>query len=272
MIAARRQRSAGSRLHLRLTGVFALLALIPTVTVADLLGADHQHRPRRLVLGPGAQRRGHVAAAPPQAYEEEHRQELARDAPGAGRPARTRERRANFFMADGEVRQLARPAAAADRARADRGLRRRRRRPRSRSAAPRSYEFDFERPSAPRPSPRPRTTGIAIIEDWDNNEFRALMPLVGLRRPIPLRHARGRRRDPVAAGRHAGDRRALRTARRRPDAAAVRVRAALPRLRRDPDPRRDLAGPVVRRAAVAPRRAARQRQPAGRRTATSTCG
>ena len=34
MIAARRNKSAGSRLHLRLTGVFALLALIPTVAVA----------------------------------------------------------------------------------------------------------------------------------------------------------------------------------------------------------------------------------------------
>ena len=34
MVAARRARSAGSRLHLRLTGVFAVLALIPTVLVA----------------------------------------------------------------------------------------------------------------------------------------------------------------------------------------------------------------------------------------------
>ena len=34
MISARRARSAGSRLHLRLTGVFALVALIPTVLVA----------------------------------------------------------------------------------------------------------------------------------------------------------------------------------------------------------------------------------------------
>ena len=38
MIAARRARSAGSRLHLRLTGVFALMALIPTVTVAIFAG------------------------------------------------------------------------------------------------------------------------------------------------------------------------------------------------------------------------------------------
>ena len=34
MVAARRAKSAGSRLHLRLTGVFALAALIPTVMVA----------------------------------------------------------------------------------------------------------------------------------------------------------------------------------------------------------------------------------------------
>ncbi|MFT7509069.1 MAG: two-component system nitrogen regulation sensor histidine kinase NtrY, partial [Sulfitobacter sp.] len=34
MIAARRARSAGSRLHLRLTGVFAVVALVPTVLVA----------------------------------------------------------------------------------------------------------------------------------------------------------------------------------------------------------------------------------------------
>ncbi len=34
MIAARRQQSAGSRLHMRLTVVFALLALFPTVLVA----------------------------------------------------------------------------------------------------------------------------------------------------------------------------------------------------------------------------------------------
>ena len=38
LIAARRAKSAGSRLHLRLTGVFALMALIPTVTVAVFAG------------------------------------------------------------------------------------------------------------------------------------------------------------------------------------------------------------------------------------------
>ncbi len=34
MVVARRSKTEGSRLHMRLTGVFALLALIPTVLVA----------------------------------------------------------------------------------------------------------------------------------------------------------------------------------------------------------------------------------------------
>ena len=38
LIAARRAKSAGSRLHLRLTGAFALMALIPAVTVAIFAG------------------------------------------------------------------------------------------------------------------------------------------------------------------------------------------------------------------------------------------
>ncbi|MBD3804618.1 MAG: PAS domain-containing sensor histidine kinase, partial [Thioclava sp.] len=38
MVAARRARSAGSRLTLRLTGVFAGIALVPTVLVAVFAG------------------------------------------------------------------------------------------------------------------------------------------------------------------------------------------------------------------------------------------
>ena len=38
MIAARRARSAGSRLHMRLSGVFAGMALVPTVLVAVFAG------------------------------------------------------------------------------------------------------------------------------------------------------------------------------------------------------------------------------------------
>jgi uncharacterized membrane protein HdeD (DUF308 family) len=53
MVVARRSKSEGSRLHMRLTGVFALLALIPTVLVAVFAGAHHQCRSRRLVFRPG---------------------------------------------------------------------------------------------------------------------------------------------------------------------------------------------------------------------------
>ncbi|MCR9112739.1 MAG: PAS domain-containing sensor histidine kinase, partial [Rhodobacteraceae bacterium] len=79
MVAARRRRSAGSRLHLRLTGVFALMALLPTITVAVFatlsvnmgLEAWFSDRVGRVVDNS-------VAAA--QAYEEEHRRDLVTDA------------------------------------------------------------------------------------------------------------------------------------------------------------------------------------------------
>ncbi|MEQ9158379.1 MAG: PAS domain-containing sensor histidine kinase, partial [Roseovarius sp.] len=79
MIAARRSRSAGSRLHLRLTGVFALMALLPTITVAVFatlsvnmgLEAWFSDRVGRVVDSS-------VAAA--QAYEDEHRRDLVTDA------------------------------------------------------------------------------------------------------------------------------------------------------------------------------------------------
>ena len=74
MIAARRAKSAGSRLHLRLTGVFALSALIPTVLVAvfsvllsSVALAGLFSEPVGNVLRP--------SLTTAQAYEEEHRQE-----------------------------------------------------------------------------------------------------------------------------------------------------------------------------------------------------
>ena len=79
LISARRAKSAGSRLHLRLTGVFALLALIPTVTVAIFAGLTvnvglegwFSDRVRQVV--------GNSLAAA-HAYEQEQRSDLAEDA------------------------------------------------------------------------------------------------------------------------------------------------------------------------------------------------
>ncbi len=173
MIAARRAKSAGSRLHLRLTGVFALVALIPTVLVAVFsvltinVGLEGWFSDRvRNVLGTSLQ------AA--QAYEAEHKQDLTRDVLGLAGFLNT-ERQATFFMSDAEVRQaLGRVQPQIERGLTeafviDGGAD-------IRARGARSYEFDYERPTA-EDMAAARDTGILIIQDWGNNEFRALVPL-----------------------------------------------------------------------------------------------
>ncbi|PWG15966.1 sensor histidine kinase NtrY-like [Salibaculum griseiflavum] len=173
MVAARRARSAGSRLHLRLTGVFGLLALIPTVAVAVFavltinIGLEGWFSERvRNVVG------NSLEAA--QAYEEEHRQEVARDGRALAAYLAT-QRVQTFFMERGEIRQaLSRVQPQIERGLSEvfvldgtgeievRGER--------------SYEFYFEKPTEAQLA-QARQDGILIIEDWANNEFRALMPL-----------------------------------------------------------------------------------------------
>ena len=173
MIAARRRRSAGSQLHLRLTGVFGLLALIPTVAVAVFavlsinVGLEGWFSDRvGNVLGTS------LTAA--QAYEEEHRSELTRDALALASYLNV-ERERDFFMSDGELRQ----ALGRVQTQIELGL--------SeafvidgagdiRARGARSYLFDFEGVS-PEQIATARETGLLIIEDWNNNEFRALVPL-----------------------------------------------------------------------------------------------
>lgn len=173
LLAARRAHSAGSQLHLRLTGVFALLALIPTVLVAVFavltvnvgLEGWFSERVQRVV---GSS----LSAAT--AYEEEHRVELSRDASDLA-DFLNAERRATFFLAPGEIRQaLGRVEALIERGLTEAyvidggGT--------IIARAPRSYEFDYERPT-PEQIAQVNETGLLIIEDWDNNEFRALLPL-----------------------------------------------------------------------------------------------
>ena len=173
MIAARRARSAGSRLHLRLTGVFALLALIPTVLVAVFsvltinVGLEGWFSDRvRNVLGSS------LAAA--QAYKEEHRRDLSRDGIGLAAYLDT-ERQADFFMSDGAVRQaLARVQPQIERGLTEAFVLDGTGTIRARGA--RSYEFNYEAPLAA-DYVTARAAGLAIIEDYANNEFRALIPL-----------------------------------------------------------------------------------------------
>jgi len=173
MIAARRAQSAGSRLHLRLTGVFALLALIPTVLVAVFavvtvnFGIEGWFSDRvRQVVGTS------LAAA--QAYEAEHRTDLTQDVEALARFLNAA-RQANFFVSDGDIRQL----LTQGQLQIQRGLRE------AyvidglgeiKARGEGSYLFDYEKPSTDDLA-RARAGETVIMQDWDNNEFRALMPL-----------------------------------------------------------------------------------------------
>ncbi len=173
LIAARRAKSAGSRLHLRLIGVFTFLALVPTVTVAIFagltvnIGMEGWFSDRvRQVVGSS------LSAA--EAYEQEHRQGLMQDATVLARFL-DNARSVDFYISDAELREV----LAQGQAQIQRGLR---------EAyvidgggeilarGDRSYLFDFERPT-PDQIAEVDEQGIVIIADWPNNEFRALVPL-----------------------------------------------------------------------------------------------
>ncbi len=173
MIAARRAQSAGSRLHMRLTGTFALLALIPTVLVAIFamlslnVGLEGWFSERvRSVLS--------TSLTTAQAYEREERQELTRDGQALAAYLNT-ERLRNFFMDDGDVRL----AISQVQNQIDRGL--------SevyfldgagdiKTRGAGSYDFDYERP-APEQFASADDEGIHIIEDALNDEYRALISM-----------------------------------------------------------------------------------------------
>ena len=173
LIAARRAKSAGSRLHLRLTGAFALLALIPTVTVAIFagltvnIGLEGWFSDRvREVVGSS------LAAA--EAYEHEQREDLAQDAMALARFL-DQSRKVSFYMNDAELRQM----LAQGQGQIQRGLREAYVTDGTgdiRARGERSYLFDFEHPTAAQIASSD-TDGLLIIQDWDNNEFRALVRL-----------------------------------------------------------------------------------------------
>ncbi len=170
LIAARRAKSAGSRLHLRLTGVFALLALIPTVTVAIFAGLTvnvglegwFSDRVRQVV---GSS----LAAA--QAYEAEQRSDLAEDARALAFSI-DEARRGRIGVSDSELlsegqRQIQRGLREAYLIDGTTDIRAR---------GDRSYLFDFEAPSEGNLEDA-ASGDVVVIEDWANNEFRALVRL-----------------------------------------------------------------------------------------------
>lgn len=170
LIAARRAKSAGSRLHLRLTGVFALMALIPTICVAVFavlslnvgLEGWFSDRVRGVVED---------ALTAAEAYESQQRDALRSDALAlAGNFDALRQQRAQ--LSDSELlSDLQR--------RVQRGLREAYLIDGTsdiRARGVRSYLFDYEAPTRDQIE-EARTSGLVIIEDWPSNEFRALVPL-----------------------------------------------------------------------------------------------
>ncbi|SFS10028.1 sensor histidine kinase NtrY-like [Yoonia litorea] len=177
IVSARRARSAGSQLAVRLTGVFALSALVPIVMVAVFSVTLISIAIDGLFSEPvGNVLRTSLTTA--QAYEQEHRREIARDGQALAAYL-NRERQQNLFMDDGEVRI----ALGEVQAQIERGL--------SeafvidglgtiRARGARSYEFHYERPDA-ETFDRAQAEGIALVQDFPNNEFRALIPLSAFR-------------------------------------------------------------------------------------------
>ena len=173
MIAARRAKSAGSRLHLRLTGVFAGIALVPTILVAIFagltlnIGLEGWFSDRvRSVVGTSLE-----AAV---AYQEEHRRDLTTDTETLANFLDL-SRQAAFLMSDADLRQV----LTQGQPQIQRGLRE------AfvidgggeiRARGERSYLFDFEQPADDAMS-RAKAGELVLIEDWNNNEFRALKAL-----------------------------------------------------------------------------------------------
>jgi two-component system nitrogen regulation sensor histidine kinase NtrY len=170
LIAARRAKSAGSRLHLRLTGVFALLALIPTVTVAIFAGLTvnvglegwFSDRVREVV---GSSLSAAIA------YEDEQRSDLAEDTKTLARQVD----QAKFSGANASDSEI----LGEWQRRIQRGLREAYLIDGTgeiRARGDRSYLFDFEKPTAAQIAEATSDT-VKVIEDWPNNEFRGLIRL-----------------------------------------------------------------------------------------------
>ena len=168
-----RRTAAGSRLHMRLVGAFTALALVPTVLVALFAGLTvniglegwFSDRVQQVVS---------TSLAAAEAYQDEHRRDLRQDAEllarvldnAAGGAPVIDDGTLRGVLADGQalIQRGLREAYVIDangavRARGDR-----------------SYRFWYEQPSEAQFRAADRD-GTVLIEDWQNNEFRALVHL-----------------------------------------------------------------------------------------------
>ena len=173
ILAARRDATSGSRLHLRLSGLFALIALVPTVLVAVFAGLTINVGLEGWFSDRVSRALGNSLSAA-EAYEAEHRRDLTTDAEALAAYLNLA-RQASFFLGDGELRQLLTQGQGL----VQRGLREAYvidGAGEIRARGERSYLFDYEQPDAEAIA-RAMAGETVVIRDWDVNEFRALVLL-----------------------------------------------------------------------------------------------
>ncbi len=172
LIIARRRRSAGSKLHLRLTGVFAAVALVPTVLVAVFatvtvnFGIESWFSEQV-----GSVVRNSLATA--EAYEREHRRNIkgdvlamANDLNHAAQGGISGDRLQDVVKQQALLREL--PEAFVFSSRKEILAR-----------GEFSYLFNFEPPTDEQME-RARSGEVVIVPDELNNEIRALVYLTNL--------------------------------------------------------------------------------------------
>jgi two-component system nitrogen regulation sensor histidine kinase NtrY len=175
ILAARRAQSAGSRLHLRLSAVFAIVALIPTVLVAVFavltlsIGVEGWFSENvRNVVGSS------LSAA--EAYKEEQRNDLEADLNFMAFNL-SQLSRDGSFISDADLRvQLTRVQNFVQRGVKEAYVLDGSSKLRARGEL--SYLFGFEEPTTVEMN-LALVGKAVVIEDWENNEFRALVRLNG---------------------------------------------------------------------------------------------
>ena len=174
IIAQRRRKSAGSQLHLRLTGFFTLMSLVPTITVA-VFATISINMGFEAWFSDRVQNVIRVSLDAAQAYEFEQTSGLREDAKSLGR--RLEQVKAAQRIDDpGAIRQeldrgqqsIQRGLKEAFVITGDGTLRLR---------GFRSYKFDYEMP--PPQAFDSAFEDVHLIRDYENNELRALVSLRG---------------------------------------------------------------------------------------------
>ncbi|MEO1612124.1 MAG: histidine kinase dimerization/phospho-acceptor domain-containing protein, partial [Pseudomonadota bacterium] len=169
LLSARGERAAGARLHLRLTGIFAIVALAPTVIVAAFATLSVNVGIERMFSTQvGSVVRNSLSTA--QAYAEEHRRNIEREVLGmandmnrAGATGLTELQLVELLHRQQRARRLG-EAYLINGAREilHRGEF--------------SYAFTYERPNEDQMT-EARLGQVVVVEDQENNELRALVQI-----------------------------------------------------------------------------------------------